>query len=1174
MQSKPGRFLSAKQTTLMSTLTRELRNSLETAVKQARRIAETGARNALEQLAVHDYEPWTSDPYTRRLRNRLRAHGRQLGDKRNERGTQEIKRLIQECAYEHWHRMLFARFLSENDLLIEPNANVAITLDECQELARSQSKDWLTLASTFAVRMLPQIFRQDDPVLDVTLPPETRSDLEELLKRLPRDAFLADDSLGWVYQFWQAEEKKRINESETKIGADELPAVTQLFTEDYMVLFLLHNTLGAWWAGKILGRNPDLALAAKSEEELRAACSVGGVEWTYLRFVRDTTEEGTAAPWRPAAGTFGGWPESAKEITMLDPCMGSGHFLVFALLILVAFRMTEEGLSHESAIDAVLRDNLFGLEIDQRCTQIAAFNLALTAWRSADYHQLPMLNLACSGLGPGVSKAEWMKLAERAAALAPVPPERDLFGSTDNLFSRRIKDGIARLYDLFARAPWLGSLIDPHAGEAPLTEATFEELEPLLSAMLTTQDDLLEVAVTAKGMAKAAELMARPYALVITNVPYLTRQKQSLQIREYAERYFNEAKNELATTFLARNIAFTTTDGCACAVIPQSWLSIGSYEKFRNTILARYSFSSIVNLGPAAFHDMNWWAKNTALVAIINSRPQPSTGFLSIDASMTKIIAEKIRILRESRIFVLRQVDQARNPDSRITHHSIEFESLFSKYADSQQGITTGDLRRFGRFFWEVDNYSDWKFWQGTTIKCELYGGRSMILRWRDSEGTLAEKEGATLRGSATWGRSAVLVGLMNKLPATLSSGEINDDNSARVIPRDAAMLPAIWCFCSSEVYRDQLRKVDSSVKVMPLTLLKVPFDAEHWKRVADRTYPRGLPKPHSNDPSQWLFDGAPTPSSTPLQVALIRILGYRWPRQHEISFPECPALEPEPFQQHAASDGIVCLNSLKGEKSAEERVRSLLAQSFGSDWSVGKMAALLREARWAESSLDDWLRDGFFAQHYELFRQRPFVWHVWDGRRDGFNVLISYHRLATPNGDGRRILEKLIYTYLGAWIDLQRQAQGQGVDGADARCAAAEHLKQELEKILAGEPPYDIFVRWKPLHEQPIGWEPDINDGVRINIRPFMMAKPLNAHGGNTCILRVAPNIKWDKDRGNEPHRSREDFPWFWGWDGKSQDFAGGKAFDGNRWNNLHYTNNFKQAARQHSATPTKAAT
>jgi hypothetical protein len=159
--------------------------------------------------------------------------------------------------------------------------------------------------------------------------------------------------------------------------------------------------------------------------------------------------------------------------------------------------------------------------------------------------------------------------------------------------------------------------------------------------------------------------------------------------------------------------------------------------------------------------------------------------------------------------------------------------------------------------------------------------------------------------------------------------------------------------------------------------------------------------------------------------------------------------------------------------------------------------------------------------------------------------------------------LEKLLYTYLGDWIDRQRADQRAGVEGADARVAAAEQLKTELQKVLAGEPPYDIFARWKPVAEQPIGWEPNINDGVRTNIRPFMMAKPMNARARGACILRVTPKIKWDKDRGKEPKRSKAEYPWFWGWDEETQDFTGGQTFDGVRWNDLHYSVAAKNRAR-----------
>ena len=195
------------------------------------------------------------------------------------------------------------------------------------------------LAGEFAVPMLTQVFRQDDPVLAVQFAPEDRKRLEELLEALPSDVFMASDSLGWTYQFWQAKRKDEVNAAGNKIGADELPAVTQLFTEDYMVDFLLDNTLGAWHAGKVLAANPKLAESPRSEDELRQAVALPGCPWKYLRLIKGGDDR-----WTPAAGTFDGWPTSAMELKCLDPCMGSGHFVVAMFERLVPMRMAEETL--------------------------------------------------------------------------------------------------------------------------------------------------------------------------------------------------------------------------------------------------------------------------------------------------------------------------------------------------------------------------------------------------------------------------------------------------------------------------------------------------------------------------------------------------------------------------------------------------------------------------------------------------------------------------------------------------------------------------------------------------------------------------------------------------------------------------------------------------------------
>jgi len=419
----------------MQPLEKTLRNRLESTVKFARTVAEESAKAALEQLGVGDaVPPQHLSAAERELRRKLRVHGRQLGDARNAlTESQETTRLLEEVAYEHWHRMLFARFLAENNLLMypDPGSPVAVTLEECEDLAADEgaANGW-ELAARFAARMLPQIFRTDSPVFQLTLAPEHQQKLEKLLVEMPAEVFTASDSLGWVYQFWQSDNKDRINKSEVKIGARELPAVTQLFTEPYMVSFLLDNSLGAWWARKqVMSDNPqvaakarDLLQKAQNEDELREFFALPGVPLSYLRFIRSeecTLQEGNksvfaGSHWMPASGWFSGWPGNLAELKTLDPCCGSGHFLVAAFLMLVPMRMRLENLSARKAVDLVLKENLHGLELDRRCVELAAFALALTAWKYHDgggYRPLPELNIACSGLAVSVAKEEWKKLA-------------------------------------------------------------------------------------------------------------------------------------------------------------------------------------------------------------------------------------------------------------------------------------------------------------------------------------------------------------------------------------------------------------------------------------------------------------------------------------------------------------------------------------------------------------------------------------------------------------------------------------------------------------------------------------------------------------------------------------------------------------------------------------------
>jgi len=1077
-------------------LDKKLRKQLETTVIKARDIAEQAAQEALTRLSVGDASPASYlDDEQRALRNRLRAHGRQLGDLRDARtGQQETQRLCVEIAYEHWHRMLFARFLEQNHLLMY-DPHTTLTLEECQELAADEgcANGW-ELAGKLASRMLPQVFRADSPALVVSLAFNHVRALEKLIADLDKVTFKAADSLGWVYQYWQAKKKDEVNASGVKIGADELSPVTQLFTEPYMVQFLLDNSLGAWWVTHYPQHRDLLPL-------------------TYLRTVPASAEDDSTANTQvPAAGTFDGWQQNLTQFKMLDPCCGSGHFLVATLLMLVPMRMTAEGLSADQAIDAVIGQNLHGLELDQRCVELAAFAVALEAWRypgAGGYRRLPTLNIACVGQRIQTPREQWL-------ALAGDNPE--------------LQAGMARLYDTFRDAPILGSLIDPTRSlKGDLLMADWSHVQPLLSKALTLGEaggeDLHEAAITAQGIASAAELLGQKYQLVITNVPYLSRGKQCETLKEFCAEHYGLAKNDLANAFLERCLELSVVEGAVQIVMPQNWLFLSSYKKQREHLLKSVSWSLLARLGAGAFETITGEVVNVILLTQSRIRPLEKFEFYGVDASSVRGVDEKSKVLQSGDLICLSQLSQLSNPSSRISFSGFDSAAVFGSVLSYHNGIQTGDFLRFGRCFWEVlPKNQIWAFQQSTVEATQLYGGMSHVMRWESGKGEywdfLVERLGesgvvAWRRGLDAHGKKGICVSGMGSLPASLYTGTLFDNNITVLTVEDDAHLPAAWCYVSSDEYLRAVRALNQKVSVTDSSFVDVEYNTEKWCSVAADRYPDGLPKPYSDDPTQWIFHGHPQPADEPLQVAAARLLGYRWPAESDSEMELSEEARTwitrsTALNALADDDGIVCLSPLRGEKAAADRLESLLNAAFGTDWTPQRRNQLLEQV--GAKSLDAWLRDKFFEQHCKLFHHRPFIWQIWDGLKDGFSALVNYHKLDRNN------LERLIYTYLDTWISNQQRAASEKMDGADARLAAAQDLKARLVRILEGEAPYDIFVRWKPLEQQSIGWNPDLNDGVRLNIRPFMTAEVLR-HNKKPKL-----NIEWKKDRGNDVPSA----PWY----------------------------------------------
>ena len=248
--------------------------------------------------------------------------------------------------------------------------------------------------------------------------------------------------------------------------------------------------------------------------------------------------------------------------------------------------------------------------------------------------------------------------------------------------------------------------------------------------------------------------------------------------------------------------------------------------------------------------------------------------------------------------------------------------------------------------------------------------------------------------------------------------------------------------------------------------------------------------------------------STAPLQVGVARLLGYRWPRQTGQTVSGAPPVPDDGLEKFVDEDGIVCIPSVRGEQPAADRLRELLLQRLRQGMESGQAGRIAgcrgfrRVARWrtgcATDSSSSTASSSITARSSGRFgmagRTGSAPWSTTTS-----STTSCWKSSPTPtSATGSRS---------------SRTPWPTRKSGADDRLLKAQQLQDKLKLILEGEAPYDIFVRWKPLEQQPIGWHPDLNDGVRLNIRPFMEAD----------VLRKRPNIKWGIDRGKNPPGS----PW-----------------------------------------------
>ena len=520
---------------------------------------------------------------------------------------------------------------------------------------------------------MPFLFERIDDETELLLPDNllrTDSVIAKLVAEIPEEDWAEVEIIGWLYQFYISEKKDQVIGKVVK--SEDIPAATQLFTPNWIVQYLVQNSVGRLW----LMANPTSTLKS---------------EWPYYIEPAEQTPEVNAqldALIQTRMAEDGG-SLNPESITVLDPACGSGHILVEAYALLKGIYL-ERGYRLRDIPRLILEKNLFGLDIDDRAAQLACFALLMKA-RADDRRLLndpPRLNVL------SLQESKGLDLDELATHLAPFGVQRAT---------------VKALLDTFEHAKTFGSLIQ-------IPEALNAQLPALAEALRKASEtgDLYAQAAEQDLMPLVgqAKVLGRKFDAVVANPPYMGDKTQSPELKQLAKREFPRARADLYAAFFERGRGLVDSTGFLSLVTMQSWMFLTSYADLRGSILEENTISSLVHIGFNSFPELNSKVALAAAAVLMKSRVSEYLGSY-VDLNRVSPSADKGSLFDNEasvRTHVAAHGDFSVVPSSPIAYWvSDRVRALFSScdrmqlHADARQGMATTDNQRFLRFWYEID---------------------------------------------------------------------------------------------------------------------------------------------------------------------------------------------------------------------------------------------------------------------------------------------------------------------------------------------------------------------------------------------------------------------------------------------------------------------------------------
>ena len=596
-----------------------------------------------------------------------------------------LEQVIEEAAYTWFNRIIAIRYMEINDMLpltkdnqslgirvlsskdntpdpeilkftnlVNQDLDIDFKKEKYVELKddNEKFKYILLLICRKLGRVIPQVFDGVTDYIDILIPDNLLNDtgfITKVINEVPEGNYNQVEIIGWLYQYYNQTEKDRVISAKKIYKKNEIAYATQLFTPDWIVKYMVENSLGKYW---IEHSNDDSLID----------------NWKY--FIKDNIIKNKEKL-------------NPTEITFIDPCCGSGHILVYAFELLYQIYLSA-GYNKNDIPELILKNNLYGLDIDDRAGQLSILSIILKA--------------------RGYDKNIFNKEIVRNLNILSIQESNKISESLlDSILSEHNRKSAKYLIDKFKNAKEIGSLLTMESNDYNQLEEEIANNTTIFGIEL--RDKLLPII-------KTANILISKYNIVVTNPPYMNTTSMNDNLKKYITQNYSDYKYDLFSAFIVRNASLSTENGYMGFMTPYVWMFISSYEKLRNYIIDKLNISSLIQLEYSALEE----ATVPICTFVLNKKKKENGNYFRLTDFKGGMTVQENKYLeinkKKNKYWYKTNTENFKKiSGSPIVYWASEnYFNIFKESeilktdGDTRQGMATSDNNRFLRYWYEVEN--------------------------------------------------------------------------------------------------------------------------------------------------------------------------------------------------------------------------------------------------------------------------------------------------------------------------------------------------------------------------------------------------------------------------------------------------------------------------------------